>query len=175
MTNSKRQRFISPTSICWTHYPYLITLLSRLCKDCWKCKATLPHIMFTSASTSLMTAAPLKSRSYIFHSVYCNVLLCTSAFIPCCSSALSLRLTWLWHWHPLRHLSCEFFVLIKATKDSLMLKTATEYVTAQVCCVLCVCLFVCVYTTDGRSADTKWKHPQSVLIAQQYTKHRLQI
>lgn len=153
--NSKRRRFISQTRICWT-LSLSDNLVIRLRRGCRKCKATLKHIMFTSASTisvSLMTAAPVQN---LYFSQCVNTLSCASVFISRCSSSFTLRLTKLWYWHTHTHTDAShvvfflfvlfvLFATIKATKKTSI--STKNYNWVYDCTVVCVCVctwFVCM-------------------------------
>lgn len=137
--------FISQTRICWT-LSLSDNLVIRLCQGCWKCKATLPHIMFTSASTisvSLMTAAPV-------HNLYFSQCVTLFPALQSSSPAVHQHLPWdRQNGDTDTHSETShvvvfspFFVTTKATKNSINAKkNLTEHGTAQDCVRgMCVCV-----------------------------------
>ena len=161
-------------------YHYVIALWSTYIPwlSCWKCETITRHLAHVcipnvrALKSCLALTGIWKRETYIFSLFFFSrcilFIVFTSVFLPCCccSSAFTPRLTWGWHWHTLCRLWCFLFILWwKQQKIHLKPQTTTEPVTTC----------VCVCTQLGWSADTQHKHPQSVLKAQQYTKHRLQI
>lgn len=197
----KHESFISKPSLCWTlslsdylvirllivvFSSAIITAMSWLsCRKCkvitarWALVCTPSHYALKAC---LCIDVLLKYTALgIFEEkkkVY-NITLFFFTWKCCLSSpavAIHLHLPRDWHGcdtDALLRLWCFlFFLWWKQQKNHLKLKTTTKPVTVR---AVRVCAHACVCTPHGRSADTRRKHPQSVLIAQQYTKHRLQI
>lgn len=159
VTNLKHRPFISSPSVCLTPSlsDYLvITLYHDSAAENVK---QLPDIMFyvRIPNRCAVKKACLSIRGSIIEAYniyflqYIMFFLCTSIFLPCCcrSSAFTLRLTWVWHWHTLCRLWCFLFFFLDVMKTTKDPYKSQNYNWACHCVRACVRVRVCVPHMGG--------------------------